>query len=247
MEFSLNDMLTVDDVLADVVRDCADEDYRKRTKGWYVAQIKHALQELEFDTQFNPQFYDDVIPSTMRVNLPEGSFGVRGIYVYSGVFAESTAKKVYRKLGGFSNGAGDGMAANNMQGNSDEFVTHQGSDSVDFYYVVNNGIIILSDACSSYSKVRIVYNGFTKSVMNVAIIPPMVRSAVAGFATVNFFSSMMGEDPRMYAPIYDRKYAALYNPPPRQLSVWDNAKKRISRISPDTMRTIKLYWGQPPI
>lgn len=245
MEFSLEDMLTVGDVLADVVRDCSDEDFRKRTKGWYVAQVKHALQELEFDTNFNRQFFDEVIPSNQRVELPEGSFGIKGVYVYDGTFTESESKRVYRKVNAFSNGGGDGFAAGNMQGNSDQQVPHQAANTVDYYYGVQGGVMILSDGCMAYSKVRVVYNGFTQSVMGVAVIPPMIREAVAQFVTVKFFSSMMGEDPRMYAPIYDRKYAALYTP--MRFSVWDNAKRRVSRLSSDTIRTIKLYWGQPPI
>lgn len=246
MQYNVDDLLTVDDILADVLLECGDEDYHKRTKGWYIATIKHALQELEFDTKFNEQFHDEVIPSNLRVPTPEGSFGMVGVWVYTGsVFSETYARRVYRKMNMLTNGDGDGYAANNVMGMTDEQVTSQTSGSVKYFYGVQNGALVLSDGCEAFTKVRMVYKGFTKSIMGIAIIPPMLREAIAGYTTVKFFASVLDENPRRYAPTYDRKKNDLYYPP--RNSVWDNAKRRVARMSPDTLSTIKLYWGQPPI
>ena len=44
MEFSNDSMISVEEILADVVRECQDTNYRRRTKGWYVSQVKYGLQ-----------------------------------------------------------------------------------------------------------------------------------------------------------------------------------------------------------
>lgn len=246
MQYNVEDLLTVDDILADVLLECGDEDYRKRTKGWYIAQIKHALQELEFDTKFNEQFHDEIIPSNLRVPTPEGSFSMVGVWGYTGgEFNPSYARRIHRKIGAYSNGGGDGYAANNVMGMVDDQVANDTVGSVKYFYSVQNGALILSDECVVFTKVRMTYKGFTKSIMNVAVIPPMIREAVVGYTVVNFFKSVLDEDPRRYSATYDRKKSDLYYPPMR--SVWDNAKRRITRMGEDEMRTVRIYWGQPPI
>ena len=237
-------MLTVEDILADALVECGDEGYRKYTRGWYVAQIKFALQELEFDTLFRTEFLDEIIPSTLRVNTPEGGFGIVGVWVYNGGRFSNDATRVYRKSGMMTNGGGDGYAANNVQGMEDEQVNNTPADTVSYYYGIQNGVLMLSDACSAFQKCRIVYKGFSKSIMDMAIIPPMIREAVLKFVVVKYFSAEMAKD-RSMAAIYDRKYAELYRP--MRASVWDNARYRLSRLSPDQLRTIKLYWGHPPV
>jgi hypothetical protein len=249
MLYNVDDLLTVDDVLADALLECGDEGYRKRTKGWYIATVKHALQELEFDVKFNTQFHDEVIPSNLRVPTPEGAFNMIGVWGYSGgQFAETSARRIYRKMEMLTNGGGDGYAANNVMGMVDEQVGNQPTGSVKYFYGVQNGAIILSPECAIFTKVRMAYKGFTKSVMNVAIIPPMLREAIVGYVVVKFFSSMLDENPRQYSATYDRKKNDLYVPNSRlSLSVWDNAKRRVARISPDELRTVRLYWGNPPM
>ena len=243
MEHNNLDMISVDEILADALIECADEGYRKRTKGWYVAQVKHSLQELEFDTHFNVRFTDEVIPSTLRLSTPDGAFSISGVWVYNGENFSGDAQRVYHKFGMNSNGGGDGYAANNVQGMVDSLVDNSPEGSVDYFYGSQNGVIILSPACASYQKVRIVYKGFTKSIMGLPIIPPMIRESVLGFVVVKFYKGEMATD-RSAAPLYDRHFRELYYP--RGNSVWDNAKYRLTRLSPDMIRTLQLYWGVPP-
>lgn len=247
MEFSNDSMISVEEILADVVRECQDTNYRRRTKGWYVSQVKYGLQELEFDVEFNIKFMDELIPSVLRIPLPERGFNVRGVWVYNGGnFQPENAVRVYRKLDMMTNGGGDGYVSSNIAGMPDRFVQNSTSHSNDFYYGVQGGSIQLSDSCGSYAKVRVVYNSYTDD-LSAPAIPVFVREALSMYGAMKFFESCMPENPRLYAPLYDRKYNSLYRPRVARLdSVWETAKRRMKKSSKDLRRTVMMYWGIPP-
>ncbi len=52
MQFSKHDFVTVNEILADVLKIVQDTDFKINSKGWYTSQIQQALEELSFDTFF---------------------------------------------------------------------------------------------------------------------------------------------------------------------------------------------------
>lgn len=197
--------------------------------------------------EFNIKFMDGVIPSNLRVPLPERAFNVRGVWVYTGdQFVPENAVRVYRKLNMMSNGGGDGYVANNVAGMPDTHVVNSSDSAIRYYYGVQGGSAILSNDCALFTRYRIVYNSYTDDLTTPSI-PVALREAISMYAVLKFYESVMSENPRLYAPIYDRKYNALYKPKAARLdSTWDTAKRRMKKSSKDTLRTVMSYWGIPP-
>ena len=52
MNFSPHSFVSVNEILADVLKITNDDGFKINTRGWYISQIRQALQELSFDTFF---------------------------------------------------------------------------------------------------------------------------------------------------------------------------------------------------
>ena len=53
MNFSPSSFITVNELLADVLKSVKDSDFKANSKGWYTSQAQQALEELSFDTYFD--------------------------------------------------------------------------------------------------------------------------------------------------------------------------------------------------
>ncbi len=82
---NINDFVSVDHLLADILSTVDDEKLRRGlTKGWYVSRIQKALQELAFDTFFSEVTLDLTLNrDTLSMEMPEGIFNIREIYLYN--------------------------------------------------------------------------------------------------------------------------------------------------------------------
>ena len=67
MTFSYDDLLSIQDVISDVLLDLDDKPMQKLTPGWYRRQVKKALDELSFDVAFVKVTRDFEMPHDLKV------------------------------------------------------------------------------------------------------------------------------------------------------------------------------------
>ena len=53
MDLSPHNFVSVNEILADVLKIVKDSSFKLNSKGWYTSQIQQALEELSFNTFFN--------------------------------------------------------------------------------------------------------------------------------------------------------------------------------------------------
>ena len=231
MEFGARDLVSINEVLADVLLEVGDESMVLRTPGFYQAQVKGAMNELSFDTLFLEETTDIVMPSDLFVEIPAGVFNIREIYVYVGTPDNiEYTENVYWKRRFRSRGYEKGYTANIKSGNTtDPFVTVSILETSPYYFNTQRGFIMLSDACSGYDYVRIVYNSIQASgnILDAKIIPPFAKKAVVLWAVEKSARSLKVRDPK-YRQIQFEAAAQLdeYG----LTGAWQEAKRRLKRL-----------------
>ena len=84
MDLSPQNFVSVNEILADVIKVVKDDSFKLNSKGWYTSQIQQSLEELSFDTFFDEQHQAFDMPENLRLELPKGSFNLRQIFVFNG-------------------------------------------------------------------------------------------------------------------------------------------------------------------
>jgi len=98
---------------------------------------------------------------------------------------------------------------------------------------------MFSNSCSSFQKVRLVYNGMGGEIGDVPYIPRMFERAVNDYVKMMFYEKKMGEDERKYGRLYDRAKMRFddWN------GNWQKAIKRIKTMDSKTRSDYKEYLG----
>ncbi len=261
MNTSAQNFVTVDEILADVLKLVDDERYEVNTKGHYTSQIQQALEGLAFDTFFQTLRDDFDFPvDNLTLPMPLGSFNIKHVYLYNGDKCEvSRSQKVWYKTNYFTKG--NGYFADNKGNNMDPFIEnsrsnryqslypgHQVRSSADntFYYNTENGMIMFGSACRIYSKVHIVYNGTGCDIGSIPIIPLFLREAVNDFVTEFTLRIKMAKDPRTWTTlwqIYDKRLNRDQQYGLGQGS-WYRAEQRVKNMSTAERSDLLEYLGR---
>jgi len=213
---NINDFVSVDHLLADILSTVDDEKLRRGlTKGWYVSRIQKALQELAFDTFFAEVTLDLTLNrDTLSMEMPEGIFNIREIYLYNDECCSPSVSQVVHWKRQFNNkGGGDGYTAkikdSGGSGYSDPFIPSSSNynneslySGTKFYANVVNGTMMFSTDCRSYSKVRIIANGIGGEVGGLPLVPRFFEEAVSDFVYVRFYKAMKAREPRKYRGLW---------------------------------------------
>lgn len=239
MNFSYSDLASIESVLADAILFVGDPSMRMLTKGFYVRQAKRGLDELGFETFFSEQYQDIEMPSNLRLEMPSGAWNLRDVFVFNTYIPGDdtnqcceimTPQRVFHKSNFLSRGAGRGYTARNKTGQDDNFITPFSSDTTQLFYNVQNGLIMLSDACSAYQYIRIVYNGTPSSIDKTNMIPPFAKNAITAYVVERALYALKLRDPRYRVAWADSK-VDLYGQPSRfTSSKWDEAKYRLKSM-----------------
>ena len=205
---NINDFVSVDHLLADILSTVDDEKLRRGlTKGWYVSRIQKALQELAFDTFFAEVTLDLTLNrDTLSMEMPEGIFNIREIYLYNDECCSPNVSQVVHWKRQFNNkGDGDGYTAkvksSGTTGYFDPFIPSINSGTK-FYANVINGTMMFSTDCRSYSKVRIIANGIGGETGGLPLVPRFFEEAVTDFVYVRFYKAMKAREPRKYRGLW---------------------------------------------
>ncbi len=198
MDFSPQSFVSVNEILADVLRVTNDSGFKISTKGWYISQIRQALQELSFDTYFDERNEELIIPDDLRVEMPKGSFNLKQIYLFNGDKCNvgQNTPNVYFKQNFWTGGNGF-LARDKWNNNGDPFYRSRtgspnpqarnevtlGSRSQLYFFGIQNGLIMLSDSCRKFEKIMVFFNGIGGELDNTPVIPQFFRQAVKDYVT----------------------------------------------------------------
>lgn len=245
MEFTRQNMISVDNILSDVLMYFEDSDYFLFTKGWYISQIQQALQEISIDTLFQTQTTDISIQNRLIIPIPEGAYNLRELYIFNETDCKiQDLKNVYWKRRYQTNGDEKGYTAeNSSQNTTDPFFSnysyfpHAGEDDIYFFNTIN-GDIHLSQSCSDYDKLRVVFNGLITALGETPTIPVIFREAVKQWVIVNCLKVLRVRDRKQWGAIYQEEYQTLLTP---YDGSWDKAKYRAQCLGTKKLRDFKEY------
>ena len=208
MNISRHNAVSPDEILSDVLQYVGDEEFKDNSRGYYVSQIQQALQELAFDTFFDKRTDTFKVPENLVLDMPEGMFNIRQIYLYNGVECNiSNSVNVYWKRNYYTKG--NGFLARDKGVNPDDpfyqsrgFTRHSGHDhlgahshnnsydnslrrqsnatsiSNSYYYNIQAGKIMFSSSVRSFQNIAIEYNGVGANIGEVPFIPMLFREAI---------------------------------------------------------------------
>lgn len=185
MNFSPQSFVSVNEILADVLIVTNDSGFKISTRGWYISQIRQALQELSFDTFFDQRNEEIVIPDDLRVEMPKGAFNLRQLFLFNGNKCNvgHNTPNVWHKKNYWTGGEGF-LARDKWDNHNDPFYRNRAGDSSGLYfYGMQNGLIMLSDSCKQYEKIMVFYNGIGGELDDTPVIPQFFRQAVKDYVT----------------------------------------------------------------
>lgn len=229
-------------MLSDILPRVQDSAMRWRSKGYYMRRMKHALEELAFDTLYDEQYVDTKIPDNLQLEIPSGVFNVRRIYLYNGNECDiSKSAKVYYKANFDTRGGG--YTADEKDGLNDQaFSTYRSGRESEYFYGLRNGTILFSPSCKSsgYAKVRVYFNGVFGPLEDLPIVPILARQAVIEWTVYKCLNDRASEDPSgpwMSLMRIPSAELAIGNP----LGLWENTKYRLSRMDTGARDDFNTY------
>ena len=211
MNFSPDDLLSPEQIKADVLLAVNDEEERLFNPGWYVSQIQQALDELGFDTFFWEIYKDFPVPDSLSIKIPSGCFNLKNIYLFSGDCCNvEDMQNVYWKRNYKTYGSGKSYTANNKTGVNDPFIDPLYSETGLYYFNVNNGYIELSSSCTDYDNLRVEFNGLNTDIGAVPHVPRQFRQAVKSWVVEVAFRYLKAKDPKTYRALWMDEHQLLY-------------------------------------
>lgn len=267
MNISKHNMISPDEILADVLKFAGDESFKDNSKGYYLSQIQQALQELAFDTFFDKrtEFFD--VPENLVLDMPKGTFNLRQVYLFNGEECNiAKSQNVYWKRNYFTKGKGF-LAKDKGLNNNDPFyqsrtlglsdrdnVNHgpsfrrvhtNSSITQSYYFNVQNGMIMLSSNARNFQKIAIEFNGTGVDIGEVPFIPQFFREAVKSWVLDSVYKIKMANAP----PTEFNRWQTLWSINNTQLrkpytGLWEEAQVRVKSIDAKQREDIKEYLGR---
>jgi len=242
MNISQESFLTPDEILADVIEETEDFEYRISTKGWYLSQMQQCLEELSFDSFLLTIKDDFEFPSeNYSLALPANAFNVRDIFVYNGAIGDPTdSQRVYWKRAASRKNTNEFIAPNKSTHTEDPFFSplSQTTEAEQLWAAIDNGVITFSDQCATYSYVHIRYNGTLTPIGETPFVPQFFRQAVKLFVSLQFYRKMRKRHPRVYRTLFNDVHQELYAP---LIGVWDTAVKRAHSLDTKSIDDMREY------
>lgn len=265
MNISQCNYVSINEILADVLIYVDDEGQDKLTPGFYNRAIRQVLEDFNFSTYFNEVYFDIDFPANLRMQMPEGAWNIKDIFVYDKASSTDTSatscsetseccaitnmNRVWHKNNYITAGKNLGYTARNKAGNYNDPTTRAlSSDASIYYYNIQNGIIMFSDSCKNFDKVRIVSNGLAGSNLNeTKIVPPFIREAVVLAVSEKACMAIKGRgiEEQRYNKLWIDYKNQLYMAKTRvQSSIWDDALYRLKRKDSKEMKDLRTYLGK---
>jgi len=260
MNISKENLVSVNEILADVLKLVGDEGFEYNSRGYYVSQIQQALQELAFDTFFDERVEYLDVPECLRLPMPKGAFNIRQMYLFNGDKCNfSNAQNVYWKRNYITNGNGylardqgnnnrDPFYPNRVIGRySDNDPSYRRTNALDsisnmYYFNVQDGDIMFSSTCRSFGKVAIVYNGVGANIGEVPFVPMLFREAIKAWVADAALMIKLG----MVEPAEFNRWQFIWQANNQRLNkpftgLWAEAEVRAKSIDSKQREDLKEY------
>jgi hypothetical protein len=252
MTISHDTFLTIDEILADVLEAVNDKPMRLFSKGFYLRQIKMGLEKLNFQAPFISMFYDMDMPERLVIDIPSGAWDINDMFAFHPLKDDNcnpctvgASAKIYHKANFLTTGKGEGYTAHTKPHQRDPFNPHfYIHDERILFYNVQNGLIMLSEACGAYPKLRIVARGTPKDVDKVKIIPPFAREALIGWGVERAFFSLKAQDQKYRVMWVDAKQDLFVQQSKTKYSKWEEAEILIRKMDKKVMNDLSQYLSQ---
>jgi hypothetical protein len=241
MDINYQNLISVNEVLSDVLVILGDIDQKLLTPGFYLANVRNGLDELAFDINFLPMTNDYPLPIDLIVPMPVGCFDLQNINIFSGTPDDvQYIETVYWRKGVQTRGYNTGTIARiNPTNYTDHFAQSNVNEYTLYYFSVQNGLIRLSDACKSFDYVRLTYNGLPSvNLSNVKMVPPECRKALVDWTVDKCAGALK---------LQDAKYRTIQFDTQRSLDEyglkgsWHEAKMRLVRLDKTKLRDVVEY------
>lgn len=259
MDFSPQNFVSVNEILADVLKLVKDSSFRTNTKGWYTSQIQQALSELAYDTFFQKRVELLPIPSNLRIEMPKGAFNLKEIFLTNGTKCDlgPSTPQVWHKTNFWTGGAGY-AAKDKWNNGKDPFYTNRSgnpgphgsilssdrqiSDQL-YFYGLQNGLIMLSPSCRAFKNIFIYFNGTGCDIGDAPVIPEHLRQAVKDWVLVKALPNKMSDSIGTNA--YNH-WAFMFNSTKADLmkpfeGTWAKAEQRVKHLNKNHRQALKEY------
>jgi hypothetical protein len=250
MNFSPEDFVSADEILADALKIVGDKEMKMNTYGWYKSQIQQALQELAFDTFFSEVYSTHEMPSDLSMNIPKGAFNIRQIYAHNGDNCDfGSAVNVYFKRNMINSKSGDSYLSRDRWGNGkDAFHLRRSnietSPSNVYYAGIQGGVLMYSRNCLQFTHTTIVYNGVSTDIGVVPVVPTYLRQAVKLKVSSEALTTRLADS--IGSPEYNQILnlkstidAQLNHPYDGE---WVKAERRAKNLDSKQREDIKMYF-----
>jgi len=237
MEFSNSNMLSVEEILSDVLRNVDDEGMVKISKGYYTSLIRKALEKISFQLYVTKKMeYFDYAPI---IDIPKNCWNIREIYLFNGDCCNiETAQNVWWKKNY------KGNEANRVTSSTDDpFIKkYSYSDNI-YYYNADSGKIYLSSSCATFAKVMIVFNGIGSPIDTTPLIPIRLRTVIVDLTTLEIFRKLKArvsnpKEAQLYRQLYNDTYVNLYD---KASGSWWDAIVYANSMDSHSRQSLKEY------
>lgn len=257
MIFSFNDLVSIQEIIADVLLDVDDQEMQKLTPGWYRKHVKSAMDELSFDAPFIDVTKDIPMPDDMKIPVPKGVYQLDNIIIYAGTPDNiGYQENVYWKRNFSTRGrvvkdneyVDAGYTANSPSYNvTDPFYSAnmlRQKPTGAYFFNTHSGIIHLSDSCSHFDFVRLEFKGIASAQLDIddiKLVPPFAVKAVTLWVVEKAARALKSTDTGT------RRYRTIQNDASSQLDeyglmgAWHEAKVRLAKIDPKKWRDLIEY------
>lgn len=218
MNFNYGSLLSIEDILSDVSVAINDEEFRQLNIGFYRRQVKEALRKLQYNTHFDERTQDVDMPENLMLQFPVGGFNLKDIFLFntpnnitdgeatsSDCCAVNQMVRVFHKSKFISRGKNMGYTARTKPLTQDPFYYSHVADDLVYFYNIQNGMIMLSESCATFNKIRLVYDGDAADIDKSKIIPPLAREGIVAFVTERALFHLKVRNPQLRAAWVDAK------------------------------------------
>lgn len=242
-----NTYITFDNAISEIAVLCGDSSFSKGlSRGWYRSRIADAIVEINLDTLYQDMVVDLAMPSSLRLDLPEGMFNVKRVFVGSfdvqnGCCSRSGLKPVHWKKGFVNNGDSENIAAKIKDHNDAIIPSAQAispSSSGMLFANEQNGLIMFGPTASSYTGVRLVGKGIGVEFGEDVPIPIFFKRYIVDYVCSMFFLIKMGEKEPGAATLYNTYFNRLES---KVTGSRQRAKNRVTRSSGFKSESLKDY------
>lgn len=252
-----NNYIPVENVLFDAAQELSDPEYRKAGgRPFYLSAAQRGMSKMFKDTMTDERLWNSDILSNLILHLPNGLEEIDAVYLYNGDHCNvSLSQKVYIKPGMYRLG-GSGYIAGDKWTNFPDPLQYdhgwgpwngwscQPPPSV-FFAGRHDGVLFLSDSCSQFAKIAIVYQGIGVDCFGEDFrIPYWMRDAITDYVVMRAAQRMRRQDPQYLTQIIREKKAEMDNPGGSWLTAMAYAKRMDRKTRDDTRVYLETFGGR---